>query len=160
MTCPDAEALLAALCDAREGQYGPLGRLDRDLTKMHSRLFRPTKREKTLREAIARDVQAAGGADLPAGLRVDVGSGQLISPEGRLVIHILEEALQVGRGDTVRVSAAELATAERTLLDLYREWARERLHHVVELEAGVSAPLLPGPIGLVLVLVLDDAVGI
>jgi hypothetical protein len=159
MSRPDAEALLAALCDAWEGQYGSLGRLEEDLGRMSDRLFKPIKRERSLREVIARDVQASGGAELPPGLRVDVGSGHLISPEGRLFIQVLEETLHVQRGEAIRVSPQEVMRAERLLLDLYRDWCRERLHRVVELEAGESAPLLPGPIGLVLVLVLEHAVG-
>ncbi len=153
----DAEALLAALCAAWEAQYGALKPLKRDLRKLHQRLFDPNAREFTIRRALADDLPAAGDADLPRGLRVDAGSGQLIAPEGRIVIELLEHKL-AGPGD-VEFNLADIAAAEHVLMDAYRSWLRARQRRVVAMVAGDEAPLLPAPIGVVLSLLLEGAIG-
>ncbi len=112
-----------------------------------------------MRDEIEQAVQIAGGIELPTGLCVQVGAGQLISPEGRLTIEILEQTLAEQVGEWLELAVDDISRAEHYLLDVYRAWTRERLNKVVTLTAGESTPLLPAPIGLVVMLLIEDAVG-
>lgn len=156
MTRADAEQLLATLADAWETQYGALGTVERDLRTMHKRLFKPIARESTLREAIERAAQESAHDDLPEGLTVHVGGAQVITPEARVTIDVLERALADAAGDALDLGEISVA-AERLLLDTYRAWCRERLHRVVAMAEGDDSPLLPGPLGLITMLLLEDA---
>jgi hypothetical protein len=156
MSRTDAEHLLAALAEAWEAQYGSLRRVDQDLRAMHKALFKPIARESTLRQAIGRAVRESVELDLPDALRIDVGGMHVITPEARATIEVLERALREQSGDSIDLSADAVAL-ERVLLDTYRAWCRARLHNVVAMAAGEDVPLLPGPIGLVTMLLVDGA---
>jgi hypothetical protein len=158
MSRADAERLLAALAEAWEDQYGPLRTVSADLNTMHRKLFKPIARESTLREAIKQAAQAGANADLPEALRLDVGGAHVITPEGRVAIEVLERALDDQSGELLELADRAVA-AERLLLQTYRHWCRERLHRVVAMAAGEDAPLLPAALGLVIMLLIEGAIG-
>lgn len=158
MTRGEAELLLGTLAGAWEMQFGPLHDVRRDIRLIYTSMFRPIARESTVRRALELAVQASPDEDLPDAMHLRVGAAQVVTPEARILIDVLERELSRQRGDDVDLADA-LATAERNLLSLYRTWSRERLHRVISLMAGDDAPLLPGPLGLIVMLLLRSAVG-
>lgn len=157
---PDAERLLVELCSAWDAQYAGLGRLEDDLKKMYERMFKAIAREETVRNGIEYGLQAGGGTALPADLCVQIGAGQVVAPEGRVLIELLEPALAEQHGDWIEFADGDIRDAEHLLLDVYRTWGRERVRKVVRMLAGEGGPLLPAPTGMAIVLLLVDATGL
>ena len=108
----EAERLLATLAESWEAQYGPLREVDRDLKQMYRSLFKPIARENTLRETLDRVAQQTMDAELPEGVRLDVGGAQLVTPEARVTIEVLERVLEEQPEEILDFSEAAV-TAER-----------------------------------------------
>jgi hypothetical protein len=135
----------------------PPGALRPDLAAQHS-YFDPVAQGRRLREAML-EIEPV---DLPAGLvagemRLDVdGQRVLITPEGRIALALLNNALQAP-GQEVQLNAELAWRQEHELLALYREWGRHRQRQVVDYLGGGTRPLQIPAIGAALTLLVNRA---
>jgi hypothetical protein len=128
--------------------------------------FDPVARGGRLRAALdalpAADALVEAAPKLSPTFLIDAGEGRLlVTPEGRELHLILEQALDSNPGDseTVRLSWEATDAADGRLFSVYRDMAMSRLTSVMKLRQGGAAPLLPQGIGLVLLLLLNGNVG-
>lgn len=155
MVREDALRLLDDLARCWEAAYGPLESTDADL-RATRRYFDPVATGRRLRGAI-NEVKQVDPPPVPppAPLALELPESRwLVTPDGRLAIDILSDALR-DADDPVTIDAIAVIEAERRLLDLYRVWGRHRLDQVVKLQTGSERPLQIGPIALGLLLLVN-----
>lgn len=157
----EAAQLLARLGEAWETQYQRmLGPLDRDLERMHASLFNPVAREFSIRKEITKLVlQGESRASLPGECGEAVAGANALTPEGRVMIELLEEVLADQDGPLIDFHPDHVVRAEHLLRVAYRDWSRQRIANVGKLLADDDSPLLYAPIGFVLAMMLEGAIG-
>lgn len=77
----------------------------------------------------------------------------LVTPEGRCLLDLLVHLPHDPRGQLI--SDAHLVPYDRLLAHLYREWARHRIHSVIDLLAGEKKPLQIPAAGVVIALLVN-----
>ncbi len=161
MTPNRARAISDALARVWRLQMGrPPGKLERDLEAVKT-YFDPIASGARLRSALASmppiDQDLAEG--IPASVLLDAGEGRfLVTPEGRGALECLASALDE-RTEVAVIRQEWVIGVEHRLLTLYREWARQRLDKVLELQRGSGPPMLPQTIAAVLVLLVNGSIG-
>lgn len=81
------------------------------------------------------------------------GSRRLLTPEGRCLLHVLD---QLGDAPLLAdVTDAVVRPAEQLLLSTYRTWSRHRLDSVVALLDGENKPLQVSAAGVVIALLVN-----
>jgi hypothetical protein len=125
---------------------------------LHRRFFDPVATGKRLRETLPKVDAVVTAEALSPAQAIAIGSGrQLITPEGRVALELLERALGSTDELEVKIDLRLAARWERELLDLYRDWGRHRLRSVVELLGGGDKPLQIPAIGATLTLLVNRA---
>jgi len=100
---------------------------------LHRRFFDPVATGKRLRETLPKVDAVVTAEALSPAQAIVIGSGrQLITPEGRVALELLERALGSTDELEVKIDLRLAARWERELLDLYRDWGRHRLRSVVD----------------------------
>lgn len=118
--------------------------------------FDPTAKGERLRNELARlePVETryveSGILLLPVG-----GERALLTPEGYLAVWMWSRALRSPHGSMVAPDPEDAATAQWTLIDLYRAWTRRRLSDVVGLLTSETSTLRPAAAGLLLTLLIN-----
>jgi hypothetical protein len=80
----------------------------------------------------------------------------LVTPEGRLLLHAFDEAVDADSGELVRLSSASFVDAESQLLAFYRELAQQRIRGVLRIRNSQDAPLLlPAGVGTIVFLLIN-----
>jgi hypothetical protein len=131
------------------------GALRPDLAAHHS-YFDPVAQGRRLREAFLSLEPAEHSSAVlttPMFLQVD-GQRFLITPEGRIALALLQQALSQ-QGTEVVLDTAAARSYERELLALYREWGRHRQRQVIDLMGGGRSPLQLPAIGAALTLLVN-----
>jgi hypothetical protein len=152
----EARSLLSFLSIVWKGQRGrPLADLENDLADLY-RFFAPTATGRRLREAVATLPPVVGPR--PASLSQEIflaspGGGGLVTPEGRVTLHLLEMHRDQ---DPVAVLTDEVAWAYRIVADLYRTWGRERLLEALGIrESALRLPV----VAFALTLLINGSIG-
>lgn len=122
--------------------------------------FNPIASGKKLRDSV--EVLSAGPAATPLDLgdlveQVDARRA-LITPEGRIALWLLVDALDAGPGSSeggLWFESHKISTAWSTLASTYRNWNRQRLVSVTKLLQEETATLRPTAVGLLLVLLVN-----
>jgi hypothetical protein len=150
-----ALVLLEDLTRLWDASFTSIGNAEDDLVLL-KRFFDPIATGRRLRAAIENVKQVDPPASpFPPQLWLELpGRRWLITPEGRLAIDVLVDALQ-GTDDPVELEPLGVISAERQLLLLYRSWGRHRLDQVIKLQTGRERPLQVGPIALGLLLLVN-----
>ncbi len=162
LTRDEAELLLKELeqiwSDQTSTQTADLGS---DLQSLKE-WFDPVAKGDRLRRALASAPKGPETRSLPDPLIYRLSEDRcLITPEGRVAIEILRNALAnkaVASGNRILPSSSADAFAV-SLLDLYRDWSRQRLNDVSGLLKSETSTLRPGAAGLLLVLLLNRNIG-
>jgi len=139
----------------RAAHYRAPGGLRPDLAA-HHHFFNPVAQGKRLREAVLAIEPVALPRDLLSPeMAVDIdGRRWLITPEGRVGLHLVRRALESGRGEA-RFDADLARMLERDLLGLYREWGRHKLRQVIDYMGGGERPLQLPAMGAALTLLIN-----
>ena len=128
---------------------------------MRELLFDPVSREERLRRELDRlrtELAAPPPPGMPATLALDIGDAWIVTPEGRVAIPCLQNALAASREPLVVVDAYEIHAAEHVLATTYGSWVRYRLDRVLSLRQGDARPMLPAAIATVLLLLINGNV--
>ncbi len=158
MSRADAQRLADALEELWIASVGPVRTLSRDLRAL-ARFFDPLATGGRVRRELAALPPAAPLArSLTEPLVVKVQDDKLlVTPEGRIVLGLLRDAL-VTDVDPVTFNDDAVRAGHAELLELYRGWARQRLNQTVELLTGQAEPLRIPSIGFLLVLLVNQTV--
>ncbi|WP_445149511.1 hypothetical protein [Baekduia sp. Peel2402] len=126
-----AQSLSSALRTLWQAAFGQLpGELASDLELARKHFFDPVAQGKRLREMVTA-IDASRGDEVPAELALEISARQtLITPEGRAMIAVLDEALTA---EPFSVLSGRPAYHEHVLYRCYRDWGRHRLRQVIDL---------------------------
>ena len=113
--------------------------LEGDLERL-APLFDPLAREATVRRRLEEIPPAS--TELESPFAVDAGDGrQVVTPEGRVALEVLRDALQAQTRPEITDEARAAAMA--ILANFYRRLSRRRFDKVRALAAGQAPPMLP-----------------
>ncbi|NEK85255.1 hypothetical protein GCU60_05685 [Blastococcus saxobsidens] len=183
LTSTDASAIVAGLSTLRDAQSSTLPptarRVPADLSPLAAELarqrywFDPVAKGERVREALAalprvqvRIPHSSNETVIvvpdPPGQRVEEpGARMLLTPEGTVVLHCVERAVQAARqaealpGEPIQLDPGDTQAALLTLADAYRSWTRQRVNQVIALLTTEPSTLRPAAAGLLLVLLLN-----
>lgn len=151
-----AEQMAEALSRLWQAAHGRLpGALRPDLAAQQN-YFDPVAQGRRLREAFL-DLEPV---EIPRELLADSlllaidGRRSLITPEGRIALALLQQALE-RPGPEIELDGGAARRYERELLALYREWGRHRQRQVIDLMGGGKNPLQLPAIGAALTLLVN-----
>jgi hypothetical protein len=138
------------------------GRLATDLEKLEI-FFNPTRKGEAVRTALTNlhsvSIDPACIPMHPGDDRFVLStgsSGQLVTPEGRILLECLAQALQHDGGAWVAFSPDVTVRTVNSLLDFYRGISRHRVHDVIALLTGESKQTMrPAVAGLLFVLLVN-----
>lgn len=183
LSAADAAALASGLGTLRDAQLSTLppaarraptgvGPLAADLA-LQRYWFDPVAKGERVRDALAAlprvQVRIPHASDetilvVPDGLgerAEEPGMRMLLSPEGTVVLHCVERALERARqagtlpGEPVQLDPGDTHEALVTLTSAYRSWTRQRIDQVIALLTTEPSTLRPAAAGLLLVLLLN-----
>jgi hypothetical protein len=157
------EGLSDDLTRRYHAQHGEPGDPAADLKLMREELFDPVSREERLRrelDGLRGDLEWSPPEGTPEILVLPIGNGAyLITPEGRLTMPVLTNALRASSGSDIVIDELDISAAEHLLADSYRDWVRYRLNRVLALREGQGRAMLPAAIGTVLFLLVNGNIG-
>jgi hypothetical protein len=132
----------------------PPAAIESDLDEL-KRFFAPTATGRRLRELVAnlKPIDAPRPRSLPEEIFLGSGRQGLVTPEGRVVLHLLDAQLKAGE---TAFDAQTTAWAYRRVADLYRQWGRDRIIEALGLkEAALRRPV----VGFNLLLLVNGSIG-